>query len=366
LAEVIPVQLKGSPTILRDVKKILLIQLGDIGDVVLTMPCLRALRETFPDATLVAAVRDKAKELLVGCPWPDDVISVSRARGPLLSELRHQTRFIKELRRYRFDLSINLWTGDRSAILSFLAGARQRISFYAHDGQLWQNRASTHLNLIDYEVGQYVADYYLSLLAAYNVGTRHNLPETGVPSDKLKKVQDLFSQEQVPVNRPIIALQPFSIWHYKEWGQDKVVQLTDRIASRFGLPVILTGSLDESARASALAARCGPHVFNLVGKTSIGMLAAILRSCGLFIGVDSAGMHIAAAVGTPTVSIFGPSSAASWAPRGPRHKIVHSKLPCVPCRQKGCDGTEQSRCLDILSVDEVMSAVEAQIEEWLK
>jgi hypothetical protein len=83
------------------------------------------------------------------------------------------------------------------------------------------------------------------------------------------------------------------------------------------------------------------------------MFAAVLKSCGLFIGVDSAGMHIAAAVGTPTVSIFGPSSAASWAPRGSRHKVVHGNLPCIPCRQKGCEGTEQSRCLDELSVNEL-------------
>jgi lipopolysaccharide heptosyltransferase II len=362
---VIPVQLKGSPNIPNDVRKILLIQLGDIGDVVLTMPSLRALRESFPNAALIVAVRDKARELMVDCPWADDVISVSGPKRPLLEGLHHQKRFFKQLRQYRFDLSINLRTGDRSAILSFLAGARQRISFYAHDGHLWQNRVSTHLNLLDYEAGQYVADYYSSLLASYKIRTRHNLPQTIVPDEKLKKVQDLFFEERIPINRPVIALQPFSIWQYKEWGPDKYVQLIRRITSRLGLPVIVAGSPEERARASAIAAASGPQVFNLAGKTSIGMFAAVLKSCGLFIGVDSAGMHIAAAVGTPTVSIFGPSSAASWAPRGPRHKVVHSNLPCVPCRQKGCDGTEQSRCLDVLSVDEVMRAVEAQMEELL-
>jgi predicted lipopolysaccharide heptosyltransferase III len=365
LAEVIPVQLKGTPTIQKDVKKILLIQLGDIGDVVLTLPCLRALRESFPDAALIAAVRDKARELVVDCPWADDVISVSETRRPLLEGLHHQARFFKRLRQYRFDLSINLRTGDRSAILSFLVGARQRISFYAHDGQLWQNRAFTHLNLIDYEVGQYVADYYSSLLGAYNIRTQHNVPQMNVPSEKLKKVQELFFEKHIPGNRPIIALQPFSIWQYKEWGNTKYIQLIHHITSKYGLPVIITGSPDERTRASALAADCGPRAFNLAGKTTIGVFAALLKSCGLFIGVDSAGMHIAAAVGTPTVCIFGPSSAASWAPRGPQHKIVHSNLPCVPCRQKGCEGTEQSRCLDGLSVDEVIGAVDAQIEEFL-
>jgi heptosyltransferase-3 len=95
----------------------------------------------------------------------------------------------------------------------------------------------------------------------------------------------------------------------------------------------------------------------------MGLLPAVLKACALFIGVDSAGMHIAAAVGTPTVSIFGPSAPASWAPRGPEHLVVHRNLSCVPCRQKGCDGKEQSRCLDDLTVAEVMSAVATQIEK---
>ena len=359
-------QVKGSPIIPKDLKNILLIQLGDIGDVVLSLPCMRALRENFPDASLVVAVREKAAELIADCPWVNGVFSVSQEKRPLLDELRYQANFLAGLRQFHFDLSVNLRLGDRSAMLSFLAGARQRISFYAHDGQLWQNRVSTHLNLLDYKVGQYVADYYSSLLAAYNVTTPYPSPQLEVPVGKLRQVDEFFDEERIPRDRPIIALQPFSLWQYKELSLPKYVDLIRQITPRYGLPVILVGSSDERARASAIAARCGTEVFNLAGKTSIGMLAAVLKTCTLFIGVDSAGMHIAAAVGTPTVSVFGPSSAASWAPRGPEHLVVHRDLSCVPCRQKGCEGREQSRCLNELTVPEVMLAVETQIEKLLR
>ena len=184
--------------------------------------------------------------------------------------------------------------------------------------------------------------------------------------NKRQAVGRLFGAEKIPVNRPIIAVQPFSLWQYKEWGSDNYSELIRRITSRYELPVILTGSPDEAARASSLASECGPNVYNLAGKTSIGTLAAVLKASALFIGVDSAGMHIAAAVGTPTVTIFGPSSPASWAPRGPHHTVVHRNLPCVPCRQKGCDGNEKSRCLEELTVAEVMAAVDAQIEKLLQ
>jgi ADP-heptose:LPS heptosyltransferase/GT2 family glycosyltransferase len=354
-------QVKGVPAIRANISSILLIQLGDIGDVVLSFPAIRALRENFPDARLMVAVREKACELIVDCPWASGVISINQEKRSPLAEIRYQTSFFKHLRQFPFDLSVNLKPGDRSSILSFLAGARQRICFYAHDGQLWQNRVSTHLNLLDYQVGDYVADYYSSLLAAYNIETAHPLPELQVPSEKLKAVERLLRAEGIPSCLPIIAVQPFSLWQYKEWETDKYVELIRQIGMKYGFPVIVTGTSGERGRASAIVNACGNGVFNLAGKTSVGMLAALLKACALFIGVDSAGLHIAAAVGTPTVSIFGPSSAASWAPRGPRHVVVHPDLPCVPCRQKGCEGTERSRCLESLTVPEVMAAVAAQI-----
>ena len=94
------------------------------------------------------------------------------------------------------------------------------------------------------------------------------------------------------------------------------------------------------------------------------MFSAVLKSCKLFIGGDSAGIHIAAAVGTPTVSIFGPASPFAWAPRGKKHAIVYNKkLPCVPCDLKGCEGRGISRCLDELTFDDVKSVVKRQIDK---
>jgi lipopolysaccharide heptosyltransferase II len=359
-------QVKGTPIIPKDIKTILLIQLGDIGDVVLSLPCVRALRENFPGASLMVAVREKAAELISDCPWANGVLSIKQEKRSLLEEVRYQMTFFAHLRQFHFDLSVNLRSGDRSAILTFLAGARQRIGFYDTDGRLWQNRVSTHLNLLDYQVGQYVADYYSSLPAAYGIKTPYPLPRMEVPLQKLKEAEALLVQNQVPPNRPLIALQPFSLWQYKEWGAEKYLDLIRQLTSKYGLSVIIVGSPDERARANAIAAESGASVYNLAGATSIGMLAAVLKACALFIGVDSAGMHIAAAVGTPTVTIFGPSSAASWAPRGPEHQVVHSPLPCVPCRRKGCEGKEWSRCLDELTVPEVMSAVETQLAKILR
>ncbi len=258
-------QVKGSPIIPKDIKTILLIQLGDIGDVVLSLPCVRALKENFPGASLMVAVREKAAELIADCPWANGVLSIKQEKRSLLEEVRYQMTFFAHLRQFHFDLSVNLRSGDRSAILTFLAGARQRIGFYDPDGRLWQNRVSTHLNLLDYQVGQYVADYYSSLPAAYGIKTPYPLPRMEVPLQKLKEAEALLVRNQVPPNRPLVALQPFSLWQYKEWGAEKYLDLIRQLTSKYGLSVIIVGSPDERARATAIAAESGANVYNLAG-----------------------------------------------------------------------------------------------------
>ena len=353
---------KGKNLSLDGVKRILLIQLGDIGDVVLTLPSIKALHESFPQANLIVAVREKARELIEDCPWATGVISINEDKRRLAQEIAYQKDFLLRFRKYGFDLAIDMRTGTRGAILSLLSGANRRIAFYADDGKLWRNRVFTHLTLLGYTPGQYVAQYYSSLLHTLNIKTQMR-PLLEVSPEKRQKAGALFRNEEVPLDRPVIALHPFSLWKYKEWGMDKYIQLINRIGSKYELPVIITGSPDERERAATLEKMCGKLVYNFAGKTSIAMLPAILDACGLFIGIDSAGMHIAGAVGTPTISIFGPSSPASWAPRGKRHTVVYKNLPCVPCRQKGCNNSEVSRCLDELSVEEVIPIVDSKVLE---
>jgi heptosyltransferase-3 len=349
------------------IRNILLIQLGDIGDVVLTFPAMKSLRDRFPHAKIMSAVRQKAESLLEDCPWIDGVIAIDQQKRSVKEEIAYQWRFFSDLRKHRFELAIDMRTGTRGAILAFLSGASQRVGFYADDGKLWRNRLFTHLAKIDYRIGQYVGDYYSAILNAYGIKTQSELPRLPVSIEKQAVVNSLLKSEHIPADRPLIAIQPFSLWQYKEWKKENHAALIGQIIAEYDAAVIITGSPNEKERAEEII-RLAKHeyVYNFAGKTSVGMLAALLSVCKLFIGSDSAGIHIAAAVGTPTISIFGPSSSASWAPRGEQHIVVHNKnFSCVPCRNKGCQNTEISRCLDELSVDEVMQALRAQLRKIL-
>jgi lipopolysaccharide heptosyltransferase II len=354
--------IKGGNVLPIDIRNILLIQLGDIGDVVLSFPVIRALRENFPQANLVVAVMEKAGELIEDCPWATDVISISKGKRRWYKEIAYQGNFFSCLRRFNFDLAIDLRTGTRGAILAFLSGARLRIGYFTTGKEIWRRRIFTHLHRPENKSDRHLAEFYQGILKDFNITTVDIWPEIKIPKEKKQFAFDLFSREKIPLDRPLIAIQPFSLWQYKEWSIDKYARLINWISAEYRFPVIVTGSVEERVRADRIVKNGSPNVFNLAGKTSIGTFAAVLKACELFIGGDSSGMHISAAVGTPTVSIFGPAAVFAWAPRGEEHSVIQKELPCVPCNLKGCDGKGISRCLEELTVDEVMSAVKDQMD----
>ncbi len=353
---------KGNRLLLKNIKSILLIQLGDIGDVILSFPCIRALKENFPKANIIVAVREKAKELIEDCPWVTETVSINKKKRKPYQEITYQKDFFSCLRKFKIDLAIDLRTGTRGAVLALLSGAPVRIGRYADDGKLWRNRVFTHLVSPVNELSQYAAQHNLNIISCLNLKISNRLPFLSVPLWREKAAFDLLKEKKVPFNRPIIAIHPFSLWKYKEWKTDEFVSLIDYLTVEHNFPVIITGSAQEQKRGEALVDQCRKKVFNFAGKTNIGTFAALIKYCGLLIGVDTAALHIAAAVKIPTIGIFGPSSPVTWAPRGDQHYVVAKSMECVPCREKGCENSETSRCLEKLTFKEVKKAVDLQLK----
>lgn len=346
---------------------ILLIQLGDIGDVVLTMPAIEAFRERFPDCNLFVCVREKARDLIDDSPLADGTFWVPSRYASFREAARRQRLFFRQLRQCRFDWAIDFRTGTRGAIIAFLSGASYRLGRSAGDGWLWRDRLFTHLVRPDpeKEIGQYVPEHAFNILAPLGLTIGGRLPRLHVPPERARQADTLLRENGIPPDRPIVAFHPFSLWRYKEWGPEPSAALIDYVWEAFRLPVIITGAPEERPRAEAVTARSRGTVFNLAGRTSIGILAAVLKKTRLFIGVDTAALHMAAAVGTPTIGIFGPSNPVSWAPRGAIHRVVSKDLSCRPCRRRGCEDLEASRCLDELTFEEIRPAVDRQIAEVL-
>jgi len=355
--------IKGNTIVSKNIHNILLIQLGDIGDVVLSFPCIKALKENFPKANIIVAVKEKARELIEDCPWATDVISIDKEKRRLGEEILYQRKFFSHLRKFNFDMAIDLRTGTRGAILALFSSARQRIGRFADDGLLWRNRIFTHLVSPLNEINHYAAEYSVNVLSPLNLSIKDRLPILFVTSKRKEIALSILKREKVPFDRPIIAIHPFSLWRYKEWKTNEFVSLLDYLSIKHNCTVVITGSKEERKRVQEMIKRSKTKIFNLAGRTSIGTLPGIFQACKLFIGVDTGALHLAAAVGIPTIGIFGPSSPTNWAPRGNQHRVVSKRMLCVPCRQKGCDNREKSRCLDELTLNEIKEVVNKHIEK---
>jgi heptosyltransferase-3 len=349
---------KATKELPKSIARILLIQLGDLGDVVLTMPVIRVLRQHYPGCRLAVAVREKARDLLTDCPWLDDTVSIRPVEQGFVEKVRYQVKFFRALRASCFDLAIDLRTGSRGAILAYLSGAPYRLGRFADDGHLWRNRLFTHLVRppAEKELGQHAAEHGLNILSPLHVGVKDPVPRLTVSESSREKALRIIHETGVP-DRPMIAIHPFSLWAYKEWGANRWSRLMGVLAERGRFAIVLTGSPEERSRAQKIAAACRAPVFNLAGKTPLRVLPALFQRCRLVIGVDTVALHLAAAVGTPTIGLFGPSSPVTWAPRGEEHAVVAKTYPCVPCRKKGCEDSEVSRCLEELSLEETRDRV---------
>jgi len=340
-------------------ENILLIQLGDIGDVVLTTPALRAVKETYPNARVSVLVFKPYGSLLAGDPNIFEVVETTKIRGSMFRLLRETAAFARHLRQKHYDLVIDLRTGDRGAILSFLTGAPARIGYRGENNAFWLKIAFTEILRNLKAATRPVhpgADQSLRLLRKLGIDTSDSTPRLYPSPDDRLKAHALLASAGVTSGTKIVTINPFSRWKYKEWDNTKWSAVIDRLWEERRIPAVLIGASEEAAACQEIVKGRKGRAFNLAGKTTLSELAALISMSSLHLGVDSAAPHIAAAVETPTVTIHGPSDWRAWRIVNDKHRIVSAVMDCIPCSMTGCDGNGKSKCLDELGVDPVVKA----------
>ncbi len=354
------------PLTYPDRSNILLIQLGDIGDVVLATATIRAVKCSYPAARLSILVRKGCGSLLEPDPCLHEVIEVAKRGGKFAEVGRENFRLIRSLRRAEYDLAIDLRTGDRGAILAFFTGAPVKVAAYGSDKSFWRNGIFTHLIHDPKPAPSPVhpgADQALRLVREIGIDTGDTAPRLHISQAAAGRIGALLAAEGIGENDRWVTINPFSRWKYKEWGYDNWTEVIDWLREKHGFLSVLVGSGDEAEVAAGIVGKCRDGAArSLAGKTTLGELAAMLNVSVLHLGVDSAPPHIASAVGTPTVTIFGPSDWRSWTVPDDTHRIVTPDDDCVPCHRKGCDDTERSICLEKLPAEKVRKEVGEVLE----
>ena len=305
--------------------RILIIKPSSLGDVIHALPAVNLIRQRYPRAHLAWLVNTAFTSLLQHCPIIDEVIPFPR------HEFRRLPALVQRLRRDRFDLVVDLQGLLRSGLLAALSGAPRRVGLSdAREG------ASRFHNEIIPVPRIHAVDRYLR--AAQHLGG------AGPVEFPLG----------LPPHRPpagYLAIHASARWPTKLWGDDKFAELIRQLPPD---RVILTGAAAEAERIGRLAQ--GGR--NLAGKTDLFELAEWYQRCAVVVTNDSGPMHLAAAVGTPVVAIFGPTDPVLTGPYGAGHRVLRVALPCAPCFKDRCTNPQAMACMDGVSVAEVLQAVQ--------
>jgi len=343
----------------KRVERILLIRLRNIGDVLLMVPTVRVFRDAFPRAHIAALVNAGTAEMLTGNPDLNEVLSFEPRWKtlPWGQRVATEMEFLSEVRRRKFDLAINMTEGDRGAFLCLASGARFKVGMYQPGpGFWWKKKIFHHLVRIPDWKGHMV-EQMLEIPRSLGLGPKEKRLKIFYSPEDRDFIQRILSKEGVGPEDRLVHIHPTSRWLFKCWRDEGMAKVIDALERSGKVRVALTSGKEEKElqKIERILEHCQTRPVNLAGKVNLKQLAALSGRSQLFIGVDTAPMHIAAAVGTPVLALFGPSGEFNWGPWGNGHVVIKKDWECRPCGKDGCEGSKRSRCLEEISVEEVLA-----------
>jgi heptosyltransferase-2 len=332
--------------------KILVRATNWLGDAVLSLPAIRALRAAHPQAEMVVLARPWVAALYEGERSIDRVILLRAASGA--REWRAKWRLGAQLRRERFDLAVLLPNSFESAAILRLSSARRRVG-YARDG-----RSLLLTDAIDVprpgEIPPHERYYYPELLR--RAGLIDQLPQVeeilfdGL-AESQSRGQALFAARGIAL--PAIGVNPGAAFGTaKRWLPERFAEAARQLAASHSASVAVFGAEAERELCAQVAAAAGGH--NLAGATTLREFIDMTAACSLCLTNDSGAMHVCAAAGVPSVTVFGPTDEAGTGPVSPRARVLREPVDCAPCRLRECP--IDHRCMTRVTVDRVVAAAE--------
>jgi len=328
-----------------------------IGDAVLTMPSLAALRATFPAAHITVLAKPWVAEVYALSPEIDEVMPYRR---PGIHEgIRGLIRLAGELRVRRFDAVILLQNAIEAAILSCLA----RIPIRAGYGTDGRALLLTHAVKKAPGIGDvHQTRYYLEMVKA--LGCRETGKElhlaTGPEHELL--ADKLLDRLGMAGKHPLVGIAPGAAYGpAKRWFPERFAAVADRLIRDEGASILLFGSTGDKPAAAAVARHAAGSLVDIAGQTGLKEAIAVMARCDLFISNDSGLMHLAAALGVPTVAIFGSTNPIATGPVGKRSVIVRRDIDCSPCLKTDCP--TDFRCMDKITADDVLEAARGLLRQ---
>jgi len=355
--------LRNPPDMFK-VRHLLIVKLSSIGDVVHALPVSAALKETYPHLKISWVVEQMAAPIVQGNPYLEEVITLPADWRKNRMSMRSAWLFTdirKELRARRFDVAIDLQGLSKSALIAWASGAKFR---YGYD---WLRELAPFLvqRIPRHPESVHIVDQFMDVaryLGANN--TKIQFPLC-IPPEEEKSALDLLERAGLDLNHPYLVINPSSGGGgNKGWGGEKFSAFIDAFTSKTGLQIVLIGGHGDVEEEKSILSRTKWNPSSVVGKTNLKQMMAILKHCALHLCGDTGSAHVAAALETPVISLFGRSNPDRLAPYGQSQNVIHHREMCkeacrrfhetAPINSKQQCLSPPPACIAAITVDEVV------------
>jgi heptosyltransferase-2 len=332
-------------------KRILIIQTAFIGDVILTTPLVKNLKQIFPRSYRSFLLIPETMNCLENNPHLDEILVYDKRRKCGLGEF---LRILNKIKKREFDSAIIPHRSLRSALLAYLSGIKQRIGFDVSAGSLLFTHKITYLDDI-HEV-----DRNLSLLAKFSSNETDTSPELFPSSEDYNYVHKLLDESGIRENHNLVCIAPGSVWPTKRWLPERFAEVAQLLSEKTGVKIVFLGSEDDRKLCENIKNLMKEKPPVLAGKTNILQSAALISMCKVVLSNDSAPVHMASAMKKPVVAIFGSTIPKfGFGPYGVDHLVIQKGMDCRPCGIHGKIKCPQKhfRCMREITTEEVFRAV---------
>jgi lipopolysaccharide heptosyltransferase II len=337
-----------------NVGKILIIRLDHIGDVVFSTVVAQNLKAHYKGAKVTFLVASWAKDIVINNPYVDEVVCYdapwfSRDQKKIV-DLKSFFRLAKQLRNQQYDIGFDLRGDIRHILLMVLAGVKFRIGYGITGGGFLLHRQAIYRN------GVHAIEHNLDLIRDNGVNIILDKPQLYSCAEGEEKAKEFLRSNKISAGNFVVVIHPYGGYPSKNWLDDRFADLTKALFAEYRAKIIFVGVSEDKNSIDNIIRIKGTPAINAAGNFGLTGLFSILKRARLFIGVDSGPSHIAAAAGTPTVVLYsGTNSLKEWGPLEDNVRVIQKDIHCKGCENPDCT---DNICMDLISVEDVMEAVE--------
>lgn len=352
--------LQGKPLINNfNYKRILVVRTDRIGDVLLSTPVFKVLRDNYPFAYIAALVSPYAQDIVRGNPFIDEVIIYDKDK--LHKSIFSSIKFSLWLKKKKFDLALILHPVNRMHLITYFAGIARRIGYDRKLGVFLTDKIK-HTKQLG---AKHEMEYALDLVRYLGIEPKEYSPYMPVSRESEESAGKILIDCGIGQNDKVLVIHPSASCPSKIWPATRFAKVCDKLIEEYNFKVLVIASAKDYNLADEVIKNMKHKAVNLAGKTSVEELAAILKRAGLFISNDSGPVHISWAVGTPVIAIFGRNqkglSPLRWGPMGLKDRILHKNSGCLECLAHNC--IKDFACLKAITEEDVLKAAEGILKD---